>query len=153
MTAAQVQHSQDLFEAMAIDPALLQGDEAALEALARRCIDALAQGRSVMARTTPPAADGPPPLAVAQLCGELLVRVLRRSPQVRRVGVAGGDTSSIALRAVGAWALSWSGTLSAGVSLTRVHAHDKALNGLELMLKGGQMGPPDLFRRLLVGSN
>ncbi len=152
VTDTQVRQSQHLYEEMRIDPALLHGDDAALETLARGCIDALAQGRSVMARTPPPAPGGPPPLAVARVCGELLVKVLRHSPQVRRVGLAGGDTSSVALRAVGAWALSCLGTLSTGVALTRVHAHDKALDGLELMLKGGQMGPPDLFQRLLAGS-
>jgi 3-oxoisoapionate kinase len=38
------------------------------------------------------------------------------------------------------------------VALTRLHADDAALDGLELMLKGGQMGPPDLFLRLLHGT-
>jgi uncharacterized protein YgbK (DUF1537 family) len=152
VTAAQVRQAQGLFDEIAIDPGLLLNDDAALEALAHRCVGALAGGRSVMARTTPAAASGPAPLAVARICGELLARVLKRSPQVRRVGVAGGDTSSIALSALGAWALGWGGNLSAGVALTRVRADDPALDGIELMLKGGQMGPPDLFQRLLVGT-
>jgi uncharacterized protein YgbK (DUF1537 family) len=77
--------------------------------------------------------------------------VLARAPQVRRVGVAGGDTSSFALRQLGLWALRWTGSLSAGVPLMRVHADDAAIDGLELMLKGGQMGPPDVFERLVNG--
>ena len=135
-----------------VDPARLLGDDSALDALAGQCADALAKGNSVMARTTRPSADGPPPLEVARVCGMLLQRVLARAPQVRRVGVAGGDTSSIALRALDAWALGWAGSLANGVALTHVRSDRPGLDGLELMLKGGQMGPPDLFARLLDGN-
>ena len=69
----------------------------------------------------------------------------------KEVGVAGGDTSSLALRALGAWGLSWQGQLAPGVALTRLHADNHALQGLEILLKGGQMGPPDIFTRLLLG--
>ena len=106
-----------------------------------------------MARTLAPTGEGPPALVVAQACARLLVQVLALSPQVRRVGVAGGDTSSVALRALDAWALGWLGHLGPGVSLTRVHADAPALDGLELVLKGGQMGPPELFRQLLHGTH
>jgi 3-oxoisoapionate kinase len=152
VTAAQVQHAAQAYDIVPVDPHRLLNDDAALEALARECSAALARGRSVLARTTSPAADGPSPLDVARVGGDLLARVLARSPQVRRVGVAGGDTSSLALRALGAWALGWAGSLAPGVALTRLHADDAALDGLELMLKGGQMGPPDLFLRLLHGT-
>lgn len=152
VTAAQVQLAQGLYHQIAVDPAPLLSDEVALDALARRCSDALAAGHSVMARTTLPAAGGPPPLVVAQIVGQLLTRVLKRNPQVRRVGIAGGDTSSLALRALGAWALGWAGTLSSGVALTRLRADDPALDGIELMLKGGQMGGVDLLKRLLLGA-
>ena len=152
VTAVQVLHAQDRYQAVTIDPARLLHDGQALEALARDCAAALGQGRSVLARTASPLAHGPPPLAVAQVCATLLVRVLALSPQVRRVGVAGGDTASLALRALGAWALAWSGTLAAGVPLTRLRADSPALDGLALMLKGGQMGPPELFSQLLDGT-
>jgi 3-oxoisoapionate kinase len=152
VTAAQVQHAQGRYQAMTIDPTRLLNDRQALEALAHACAAALASGHSVLARTAAPADRGPPPLQVAQVCADLLARVLALSPQVRRVGVAGGDTASLALRALGAWALAWAGTLAAGVALTRLRADKPALDGLELMLKGGQMGPPELFSQLLDGT-
>jgi len=152
VTAAQVRHAAGAYELVSVDPARLLGDASALEALVRECDAALARGRSVLARTTLPASGGPAPLDVARVGGELLARVLAHNPQVRRVGVAGGDTSSLALRALAAWALAWTGTLASGVALTRLHADDPSLDGLELMLKGGQMGPPDLFLRLLHGT-
>lgn len=152
VTSWQVQQARGAYHEVLVDPATLLDDGAALADLARRCSDALAQGQSVMARTTQPTADALPPLTVARLCGELLASVVARSPQLRRIGVAGGDTSSMALRVLGAWGLAWQGRLGPGVALLRVHADTPALDGLELMLKGGQMGTPDLFVRLIHGA-
>ena len=73
------------------------------------------------------------------------------SVRVRRLGVAGGDTSSWVLRALDISGLSFVGHLAPGVALCGAHATRPDLNGLEIMLKGGQMGPPDLFRRLRDG--
>ena len=44
-----------------------------------------------------------------------------------------------------------SGPLSQGVPLLRMQADDPGLDGVELMLKGRQMGPPNVFERLLGG--
>jgi 3-oxoisoapionate kinase len=151
VTAAQVAAAQALYEPVALDAHALVGSDAALEALALRCAAALREGRSVLARTTAPADGAPPPQAVAAACGRLLQRVLDAAPAVRRVGVAGGDTASFALRTLDPWALRFAGSLAAGVPLLRVQATDPRLDGLELMLKGGQMGPPDIFERLLRG--
>jgi uncharacterized protein YgbK (DUF1537 family) len=82
-----------------------------------------------------------------------LADVLALAPRVRRAGVAGGDSSSLAAQALGGWALSPAGTLAPGVPLTRLHSDAPRLDGLELMLKGGQMGPQDLFERLVRGGD
>jgi uncharacterized protein YgbK (DUF1537 family) len=68
---------------------------------------------------------------------------------LRRVGIAGGDTSSLAVQALAPWGLSCAGTLGAGVTVSRVHSDDAALDGMELMLKGGQMGADNVFERLI----
>jgi uncharacterized protein YgbK (DUF1537 family) len=44
---------------------------------------------------------------------------------------------------------SYRGALGAGVTVSRVHSADPAQDGMELMLKGGQMGQEDVFERLL----
>jgi uncharacterized protein YgbK (DUF1537 family) len=38
------------------------------------------------------------------------------------------------------------------VALCRLHSDEAALDGLEIMLKGGQMGGEDLFETLLHGT-
>ena len=50
------------------------------------------------------------------------------------------------------WGLSYQATICPGVTLSRAHSPDPARDGLELMLKGGQMGGVDLFERLLGGA-
>lgn len=72
--------------------------------------------------------------------------------RIAAAGVAGGDTSSLALRRLDVWALGCAGRLADGVTLVRARSDRPRLDRLELMLKGGQMGPPDLFERLLAGA-
>ena len=72
--------------------------------------------------------------------GALLARVLAAAPSAR-LGIAGGDTSS--LRPAGARRLGPvlpAGLVAPGAPLCRLHSESAALDGLEVMLKGGQMG-------------
>jgi 3-oxoisoapionate kinase len=65
--------------------------------------------------------------------------------RVSRIIVAGGDTSSHAMAALAIWGLSYRASLAPGVPLCRVHSDDPRLDGLDIVLKGGQMGPPNFF--------
>jgi uncharacterized protein YgbK (DUF1537 family) len=150
VTARQVEAGASHYHTASIDPRALLADQQALERWAAQCAGELNAGRSVLAATLRTSAGQPAARQVAQLCGRLLARVLALAPAVRRVGIAGGDSSSHAVRALGLWGLSHLGQLAPGVPLVRAHASHARLNGLELMLKGGQMGPPDLFTRLLA---
>ncbi|RAS35485.1 four-carbon acid sugar kinase family protein [Paraburkholderia bryophila] len=87
---------------------------------------------------------------LAETCATLLKQVLG-AVRLQRIGIAGGDTSSFAVRALGAWGLSYLAPLSAGVTVCRLHADRADLDGMEIMLKGGQMGGTDLFEQLLDG--
>jgi uncharacterized protein YgbK (DUF1537 family) len=148
-TAAALRNTS-LYEPIRLDPP--SDGSLDFDAQAATCARLLGAGRSVLAYLGPVVSGGPSRLEVAQACGKLLRQVLERAPVVRRVGIAGGDTSSISVEALGIWALGFIGLLGPGVSLTRVHADDQRLDGLELMLKGGQMGPVDVFARLLRGA-
>jgi 3-oxoisoapionate kinase len=69
-----------------------------------------------------------------------------------RVGVAGGDTSSLAVGALDAWGLSYLAQLAPGTALCRLHSEAPGLDGVEIMLKGGQMGSQGVFERLVHGT-
>ncbi|QSI31895.1 four-carbon acid sugar kinase family protein [Variovorax sp. RKNM96] len=155
VTARQVAASPS-FDIVWLDaPKLARQDAPALERHALDIAQALARGHNVLACTRPPEQASPSPdvdaQALARAGGELLVRVLAQTP-LRRVGVAGGDTSSHGVQALDAWGLSYVADMGAGASLCRVHSDDARLDGMEIMLKGGQMGTDDVFERLVHGA-
>jgi 3-oxoisoapionate kinase len=152
VSAAQVDAAAGSYATVDIDLVSVMASGAALERCAAQCAERLASGHPVMARTPASRVAGLASIELAQATGRLLAQVLVRAPQVRRIGLAGGDTSSWALRALAPWALQWAGSLGPGVPLLRARADNRRVDGLELVLKGGQMGPPDIFERLIKGS-
>jgi len=138
-----------------LDAPRLAQDSAYRSQMAKDIALRLRQGINMLACTSSEgqiaAADAPADArALALACGELLAQVLKLAP-IRRLGVAGGDTSSHAVQALDAWGLSYQAQLAPGVALCRLHSDDLALDGLEIMLKGGQMGGEMLFEELLSG--
>lgn len=83
--------------------------------------------------------------------GSILREIVKRSG-IRRAMIAGGDTSSHAVAQLGLQALTWAGPLEPGAPLCRAHAADDSLDGLELVLKGGQVGRQDFFERARLGT-
>ena len=76
--------------------------------------------------------------------GQILQAALAQSP-VRRVCIAGGDTSSYAARALGIEALEMIAPLTPGAPLCRVAASGSPADGCEIVFKGGQVGGEDYF--------
>jgi uncharacterized protein YgbK (DUF1537 family) len=71
--------------------------------------------------------------------------------RITRIVLAGGDSSSFAVQAMGVEALEVVGPLLPGAPLCRIHASDPAIDGIEMVLKGGQAGSVDAFGRVMVG--
>ncbi len=71
--------------------------------------------------------------------------LLDRCPALRRVVVAGGDSSGEVASALGVQALTMAAQLAPGAPLCRAASRDARRDGLELVLKGGQMGAEDFF--------
>ncbi|MFK8076798.1 MAG: four-carbon acid sugar kinase family protein [Granulosicoccus sp.] len=134
--------------------------EAEIERVVNQSLAALEAGQDPIVYT----AEGPGDPAVArfkeaisssgcniseanQTIGETLGRVLKKVLQesgVRRAVVSGGDTSGHATQQLGIFALSALSPTIPGAAIFRAHA-DGPMDGLELALKGGQMGSPDYF--------
>ncbi|HEY3761074.1 MAG TPA: four-carbon acid sugar kinase family protein [Verrucomicrobiae bacterium] len=121
-------------------------------------IKLLGSGRSVIVHTTK---NGPDKLIRAKLkdrsaktLGTALGRVLREAlaqTKVRRLCIAGGDTSSFAARALGIEALEMIAPLTPGAPLCRIHAPGSPADGLEAVFKGGQVGAINYFSTVLNG--
>jgi len=75
-----------------------------------------------------------------------LVAEIRCKTGLPRIAIGGGDTSGHVLTSLQADALSAVAPLAPGAPLCRVHAHQAPeIDGLEVTLKGGQMGSPNFF--------
>jgi 3-oxoisoapionate kinase len=90
--------------------------------------------------------------ALGQAIGSML-REIVLTTGVRRVVLAGGDTSSHAVNQLGLYALTWAASTEPGAPLCHAHSDTAALDGLELVLKGGQVGSADFFERVRLGSS
>ena len=159
VTARQVAAAHS-YRFIALDARRLgAGEQGYLAQAAAQCASALREGRHVLACTAPAAGNAAESHVradvtardVALASARLLAQVLATVP-LARVGVAGGDTSSLAMQALDAWGLAHIARIAPGVALCRLYSDKPALDGLEIMLKGGQMGPDDLFEQFVHGS-
>ena len=108
---------------------------------------ALARGRGALA------AQGLDAAAASERVGAALGDVLGcvlAATGLRRAAIAGGDTSGHAAPRLGIRALTALAPVAPGASLCLGHG-EGAGDGLQIALKGGQMGPPDLFARIRAG--
>ena len=145
VTRAQVDLAEG-YERIAIDPARLTGDPTYLEALRTEALARLAK-RNVMLITDKPAGAPAETGKVAAATGALL-RAIMNEARFARLVVAGGDTSTLAIRSLDLWGLSYRSPCTPGAPLCRAHSDDARLDGLDIVLKGGQMGTPDFFNRV-----
>ena len=171
VTAAQIAYAAEhgfaripLDATRAVDPGAWEKE---LDRAAAKSLAALHSGRDPLVHT----AAGPDDPAVAALrsaiasanvaaevvnerigtgLGRILNRVLREG-RLSRVVAAGGDSSSYAASELGIYALSAVAPLAPGSPLCRAHTTEVLPGGLEIALKGGQVGAPDFFCRAKLG--
>lgn len=94
------------------------------------------------------------PHLVSRILGKqqgLILRELLERSQVRRVVVAGGDTCSYTVQQLGIIALRAASPISPGAPLCRAYTSSRNFDGLEIALKGGQIGQPDYFDQIRRG--
>jgi 3-oxoisoapionate kinase len=135
------------YAAIEIDAAgLARGDVQAKERALAEALTSLRSGSNTVlysALGSPAAAAHGEELGTA--LGRLLLELVHESG-VTRVVLCGGDTSSHAVQQLGLTAITFAGVLVPGAPLCRVHAEGHSFfNGLEIVLKGGQIGPEDFF--------
>jgi uncharacterized protein YgbK (DUF1537 family) len=165
VTAAQIAHArQHGFATIALD-AVRAVDPAEWNREVGRAVDAalahLGAGKDALVYS----AAGPDDPAVASLkiaiestgtspasvnermgtgLGTILDQILQKSDLTRAV-ISGGDTSGRAASMLGIDALTAVAPLAPGSPLCRAHAERSDRDGLEIALKGGQVGAPDFF--------
>jgi 3-oxoisoapionate kinase len=148
------------FETIDVDYAALAGlgdGAAAFDKALARAMAALQAGRSPIVHTalgpdTARTMEGASNDAVGRALGRLLRSITERAG-LRRVVVAGGDTSSHALSELGIFALTLRHPIPQSPGSPVCTAHREADAGsLQITLKGGQIGGDDYFVRLRDGT-
>ena len=162
MTASQIEwaseHGFDCIRAPAEELCRPQTAESTAKSLFEHALRSLSQGKSVVIYTAA-GPDDPSMRATremlsggsgntAKLLGGGLGRIARdllARTGLRRVVVAGGDTSSYATQELGLYGLEMLAELTPGAPLCRGYSDDPRFDALEIALKGGQMGKADYF--------
>ncbi|SAL22692.1 HPr kinase [Caballeronia choica] len=145
-----------------------QAGDAEIERAVGIAADAIGRGQSALVHS----AEGPDDPAVlefdatarqagltrhdaARRVGEALAEVMRRlldQVELSRVVVAGGDSSGEVASALGISALSVAAGLAPGSPLCRAWSDLPRRNGLEIVLKGGQIGEASFFGSVRAGT-
>jgi uncharacterized protein YgbK (DUF1537 family) len=87
---------------------------------------------------------------IGSALGRVLCAVLEKTG-IRRAVISGGDTSGHAASQLGLFALTALAPTVPAAALCKAHSEDPNFDGLELALKGGQMGGPDYFGAIRAG--
>jgi uncharacterized protein YgbK (DUF1537 family) len=140
------------FVGVALDPAALVNGDAALRNAVSVGLEALKRGRSVVLYSAlgPSARIDVDQQRLGERLG-VLARLLVESSGVRRVVIAGGDTSGHAGQQLGICALTMLRPMAPGSPLCLAYSSRPETDGLEILLKGGQVGGAQLFGALLNG--
>jgi 3-oxoisoapionate kinase len=163
VTAGQIKWAlANGFAEVALDTAALaagNSPELVLRRATAAAVKHLRAGRSVIVHTSKRNPDARFAASVkgrsAHLFGTALGRVMRNAieqTKVRRLCIAGGDTSSYAARALGIEALEMIAPLTPGAPLCRAHAPTSPADGLEVVFKGGQVGAKNYFGIVTKGT-
>jgi uncharacterized protein YgbK (DUF1537 family) len=143
------------FEEILIDaPAVCDNDVQSIHAAVNKAIDLLSKGKHVIIHT----GGAGPQQAInlpADKLGSALGNIAREAAAktaLKRIVIAGGDTSSYAARAMGIEAVEMIAPLVPGAPLCKATAPGSPVNGLDVNFKGGQVGGENYFEVLMNGS-
>lgn len=147
-TAAQVEHARG-FTRVEISPGDIEQDrDGVLDLTVVACLEVLGRGCHVLAVVSGEMDHSLGRDEIAGFTASLTAKIAL-SGSIGRLGIAGGDTSSLALQRLGVESLSYLADIEPGICLCRLHAPDiPGLDCMEVALKGGQMGSPDFFEKL-----
>jgi uncharacterized protein YgbK (DUF1537 family) len=87
---------------------------------------------------------------IGMALAEVMRRLLDRTP-LHRVVVAGGDSSGAVASHLGIQAFTVAAGMAPGVPLCRAWSNDARRDGLEIALKGGQLGLPSFYGDVRAG--
>lgn len=151
VTAAQIAWAKaNGFEEVQVDAAKVFQDDFACDETLNRVNDLLQRQNNVLLHTGPKQDAN----LSSEKLGTVLGTIAKKAAdanRLKRMVVAGGDTSSYAARAMGIEAVEMIAPLVAGAPLCRAMAPGSPVDGIEINFKGGQVGGEDYFGVVMKG--
>jgi uncharacterized protein YgbK (DUF1537 family) len=174
ITASQIEWAvKNGFEEVEVDAQLMENEDSEfyISEYQKKIVSGLRKGKSVILHTS----KGPEDPRIEQIksildkkgrdeqtirtqTAKIFGRVLGQSARkaleqvpVKRLVIAGGDTSSFAARELGIEAVEMIAPLLLGAPLCRAFASGSPVDGIEVNLKGGQLGDEAYFGALQKG--
>ena len=151
VTAAQIEWAKGHgFKEMIIDAqGICNGDDRSFEAL-KEMLDLLNDEQDLIIHTGDRLTAKLPSEIIGGYLGRLAKEAVRQT-SIKRVVLSGGDTSSHAAISMGIDALRMLAPLVVGAPLCQGYSKDAEVDGLEMNMKGGQLGPANYFGILRDG--
>lgn len=159
-TERQINHAlANGFEGLTLDPLAMTGSDGVslIADAVEKALQVLGTGKSVILYTAlgpsadrGAALDGPARQRLGQALGRIQSELVARA-KLKRAVVAGGDTSSHALGEMAISALTLTMPLPQTPGSPLCIAHGGPTDGLEISLKGGQIGGDDYFSMIRGG--
>lgn len=151
VTAAQIAFAKaNGFEEVIIDTVKICDDELTDEVAPDKVIELLRQQKNVIVHT----GEKQTANLSSEKLGTALGTIAKEAAEkagVKRIVIAGGDTSSYAARAMEIEAVEMIAPIVIGAPLCKAISKNESINGLEVNFKGGQVGSENYFDALLNG--
>ena len=151
VTAGQIAYAKAKgFEELIIDAGKICNDGAVEESVMMKVDELLNQKKSIIVHTGEEQTQNLSSERLGTALGAIAKNAVINAG-VKRVVIAGGDTSSYAARAMEIYAVEMIAPLVIGAPLCKAYSKNKKINGLEVNFKGGQVGSEDYFEVMAKG--
>jgi uncharacterized protein YgbK (DUF1537 family) len=152
VTAKQITYAKaNGFEEVIIDAVKICEDGLIDEAVIDKVKALLQQNKNLVVHTGEKQLQNLSPEKLGTALGNI-AKDAAKNGLVKRIVIAGGDTSSYAARAMEIEAVSMIAPIVSGAPLCRAYSKNKAIDGLEVNFKGGQVGDETYYGILATGN-
>ncbi len=145
VTAAQIAFAKaNGFEEVGLDAVTIANDGIVHDEILHQINQLLKQNKNIIVHTGTKDGSNLPSEKLGNALGIIAKHAVEQT-NIKRVIVAGGDTSSYAARAMEIEAVEMIASVVKGAPLCKAYSSNKSINGLEVNFKGGQVGSENYF--------
>lgn len=151
VTTSQIENAKaNGFEEVELDATRISREKVIEEKVMDQIIGSLQGHRHLIVHTGLKQPENLSSEKLGTALGTIAKQAVKRTG-IKRVVIAGGDTSSYAARAMQIDAVEMIAPLVPGAPLCRAYSKDPSIEGLEMSFKGGQVGGENYFTVLMNG--